>query len=724
MGLRGYFEMSQVSEVLGDYGSAVSDYQDTIDGIVEAMTSEELDLSQYARDKLFELMQEAYGSAVEALFTDGQIEEVLAKCAEYRGHLEELGSAEPGTDPFDIASPQAGHGVFLTQARAMAESGDPQQMSAALALVKKINEAHPNDFTGIRAKAVLKDLTSRGGASISGTTLYEVAKGEYLQRNYEAAINGFKRAYAAMDAAERKEHGLELWRYVGRSLGIEKRYAEATLAFSRALERHGDDGGKVEATAENLEKAWGAFYKSTRRDEDIAMRTLGSRVSQLLSRFGGESNQIKRDWKAAGEALNRGKFEDAIKALAKIEDNSPYYEPAQSRLVSVLQRLDRLTEARKVIADYEAWLATPAAEIPADDKTGMAARRQQTQAAMAFYSASLDYDEFNPSKGTKDPTKFPAILDKFSNFLEQHRQLGQSYFPSAYYRSANLYCALGDIEKAEASMRSLEKEFPGHALISPVTIRIFASHRDRVKALETEFEAMVKAGNSKNTNKAYDALQSARRAALALGLHYAKTAPSPTYAMLSNSLNLAEDVTDWKNVEQLAIKIQEDYSSDAAAKKKIDRFVVPALCEALVRQKQFRRADEMLKAAIEANPKNYALKRLLALTLGGWVEIDESLNPVVVAGLDRYDEAYMLMFKEYSKYVKSKMKKYSIGWYQAQWETYWFARNAIPKDSKFKRYQKTLYSQAKANEDFATLRSLGPEGDRLYQLFLQFRPIP
>ncbi|MCA8944517.1 MAG: hypothetical protein KDB80_18290 [Planctomycetes bacterium] len=722
MGLRGWFEMSRVNEVLGDYEAAVSDFGDTIAGIQEVLTSDQLELSQYVRDRLFELLQEAYDASANALFKDGKIEEVLELCRKYRQDLVELGSADEGADPFEIASPTSGHGAFLIEARAMAESGDPEQMSAALALVQKINDAHPNDIIGIRAKSVLKDLTSRSTAVVSGSTLFEVAKGEYQQRNYEAAIAGFKRAYQAMDATERKENGLELWRYIGRSFGIEKRYAEATLAFARALEAHGDDGGKVEATAENLEQAFGWYYRSAQRDEDRAMRQLQTRVSSLITRFGGKSNQAKRRWKDATDALNRKKYDEAVEILSQVTPDSPYYEPAQARRISVLQELERYDEARKVIADYRTWLTTPAAELPADDKTGMAARRQQTIAAMAYFDAAIDYDQYCPLNGKKDPTKFPAIIDALNNFLDQHKQLGESYFPSAYYRLAFLHCELGDIEKAEEALRTLKKDFPAHQLIPAVTTRIFVSHTDRVKALETEYEAMIKAGNAQNTRRAHEALQRARRAALALGLDYSSSDPDPNYSILASSLNLAEAVKDWPNVEKLANQIKERFGEDKKYQKKIELYVQPSLCEALVRQKQFRRAEEVLKATIEANPGNYPLKRLLALTLGGWVEIDESLNPVVVSGLDRYEEAYLLMFQEYQVYVKAKIDKYSLDWYQQHWETYWFARNAAAKDTKFVRYSQVLFNQAKANEDFATLKSLGPEGDRIYQLFLQFPP--
>ncbi len=723
LGLRGYFEMSRINEVQGQYRAAVGEYTDTIDGIVTALSTDELDLSQGTRDRLFDLMQEAYGAATQALLKDGAVDDVLAMCKKFREHLKEFGVGE---DPFEIATPNKGHPVFLTEAKAMAESGDPQQVAAALAQVKLINEKHPNDIIGIRAKTVLKDVMAVAGGDasiVTGSTLFEIAKGEYQSRNYETAIGGFKRAYSAMTDAERNELGLELWRFTGRCYGVQKRYAEASLAFARGLEAHGASGfGKVDATADSLEKAWNGYRNACRNEDDRALRAMGTRINSLLNRYGGEIGAGKRAWKEANKLLTRKKYTEAHASFAQIPTDSPYYEPAQARRVICLQQLDKGSDARKVIAEYATYIANPKHAVPADDKTGQAGRRGQTQAAMAHLATVLDYEAANPTKGTKDPTKFGAIIEDISNFLVAHKQLGQDYFPRAYDMRARLYCELGEIVKAEESYRLLKKEFPANIYIPGIATRIFSAHRDRVKALETEMDARIKAGNASDTRKTQEALTNARRDALAMGLDYSQASTRPKYAMLSNTLNLAKDVQDWATVEKLGLRIDELFGQDPRSGEKVRKFVKPAIGEALLRQKRFRDAEKMLKESIEANPKNYTLKRLLALTLGGWIDVDENLNEQIVAGLDRPDEAYSILRNDYRKYIKAKAKKYDLQWYRFQWECYWAALSAKDKDSKFKGYAKSIYNNTEAREEFATLKGLGPEGERIFQLFINHPP--
>lgn len=722
LGLRGWFEMSKIGSVMEDYKQAVSEYQDTIDGIASALNEkDELGLAQSTCDQLFELMQDAYNEAAAALLKDGKPEAVITLGEAFRAHLQAFGVE--GADPFEQATPTSGHQVFLVEAVALAETGESEKVSQALMQIQKIVDAHPGgDFVGIQARARLKDVMSlAGGDLVNGETLFEIAKGEYQSRNYDLAVEGFKRAYAAMDPDEKKRLGLDLWTLVGRSYGLQKRYMESTLAFTKALELHANDEGSVEAVAENLERAWSGFRAKSRSANDAPITRLGDKVNALLIEHAPDSSVSKRIWKDASNALRKRQFDEAARLYSQVAVDSPYYEPAQSSQVNALQAAEKYAEARQVMQAYEQWLTTPAANIPPGDKTGMQQRRDQTKAVMAYFDAAIAYDEAT-KEGAEDPEAYPAVVAKISTYLDTHRKFDADHAPRAFDMLARLYCDMGDVAKGEQAYRTLAQEFPGHQYVSALATRIFDAHYSAVKALETEYEAAANAGQTgPKLRQILDKLNAARRSALAIGQDYIVNAAQPQYGMLSVSMYLARDLKDWSTTERIGRKMVELFGDDKTYSKRIEEIVEPAIGEALLRKQDFRAAEVMLRAAVEKNPKNYPIKRLLALTLGGWIDMDESLNQVPVAGLGKPDEAYLLMFKEYRNYVRAKFEDYSLEWYRFTWECYLFAKRAAAIDSKYTAYAQALYRNAEAREEFATLRGLGPEGNRLYQLFLKNR---
>ena len=107
-------------------------------------------------------------------------------------------------------------------------------------LVQALNDAHPNDFVGMRAKNALKDMLAAQATRVSGTLLLEVAKGDYFSKEYETAIDGFRRAIAAMSTSERAEKGLEAYYLMSNSMAQQGRFLEATLALKNGLEKHGN----------------------------------------------------------------------------------------------------------------------------------------------------------------------------------------------------------------------------------------------------------------------------------------------------------------------------------------------------------------------------------------------------------------------------------------------------------------------------------------------------
>ncbi len=727
LGLRAWFEMSKINEVLGNYDGAFSDYKDTIDSIQTALDdAQQLGLRRDAQEVLFQLMQEAYDRGTNALFTQGKIQETLQFIEKFRSDLQKYG--EEGADPFDIASPQYGHPVFLTQARAMAESGDPESVARALELAQKINSAHPNDIVGIKAKNLIRDILAVQSNLVSGALLYEVAKGDYQNRDYERALKEFKRAYAAMTPEEKTKDGLELWTSMGRSYGLLNRYLEATLAASYGLEHHGDDAPEEAqvAAADVLEKAWPLYRRDTKNDDAPPIEQLGQQVNDLLKKFGGEGSEAKALWREGNRLLQEGKYAEAAARFKKVPADTAYHEVAQGRIVVALEVAGDYKAARQAIEDYRTWVKSPEAQLP-DDRRDLVDNRKQTIATIEFYDGYMDYKEatgFGDEKKAQ-PTRYEPTIRKLEGWLDKYAADGPNYVGRCYDMISRLYAALGQIDKAEENYRTLRRLEPNSPLVPLLATQVFASHFEQVKRLEVELKALREKGAPESEWKPVtQKLDDARRAAIASGLDYMHNAANPQYGVLFNTMLLAHDLQDWKTVEDVGHKIVELYADSKDDGPKVEQWVNPMLGEALLRQRRFKEAVELLEKAAKANPNNYPVKRYLDLAQGGWFEFDSAGNLVEVAGLDQPIPAYNRHWNEYKVYALNPNRgvdQFSLDWYQFYLECYMFAKRAARKDSKYADYAKSLYNIARSTDDFATLKKKGDEGMRIYGLFNAIR---
>ena len=723
LGMRAFFELAKIGEVLDDLGSAARDYTDTIDSIKDALTNEDLNLTPAAQEFLFNLMQEAYDRATTVMFLQGDIEQVREQAQKFRDHLAQFGQQD--LDAFDVAHPRFGHLVFLTEAQAMAESGDGEQISLALGQAQKINDKHPSDFIGIKAKAVIKDILLVQGGVVDPALLVEVAKGELQSKNFEVALNGCKRALAAMAPADLQKYGLEVYTMMCRAYGLEQRFLEATLAGVKGLELYGNTpGANAESTANMLKSAWGSYRRNAKGGRDAALNPLSSKVTTMLGRFGGAESAAKLSYDEGNQRFDERAYAEAAAEYAKVPDDTIWFEPAQARIVTAWQMAKDYSKARGAIASYRQWLTTPAAKIPAKEQS-REVNRLRTIASMEYYEVSMGYQEATGDQA--DSTQFGAILQSLQQFASNQKQHGRRFLPNVYNMTARLQAQLGDVDQAEATYNVLRSEFRGDPVIAPLATAIFAAHVARVKNYEVEYNSLIKDGaDDAKLKPVQDKLKAARRSALNSGVDYANTADKPQYAILDRTLGIARGLQEWGDVEKLGRQAVELYGEDPEQASKVAGRIKPAIGEAMMKREtpDPRGAVALLEAAIAENDKNWAAMRLLNLAQGGWIQYDEALNLELVPGGEEPDKAYDRHWGSYKKFALNPsrgVQDYDLDWYRFYWECYQFAFRAKGKGPKYQRAAGSLYRIARANDDFKTLRDLGEEGRMLYDFFQRYK---
>lgn len=721
IGLRGLFEIAQCREIDGNVADAIDSYKGTIKQIassLELAQKGELEMSGELQGYLFEMLQEVYVKTAGVMAREGA-PGTAELFAEFRKQMTAFG--EKNTDLFEVVSDQYGHLMLLAEARFQAESGDPKKVGDALAMAQRINDKHPADFVGVRAKSALRDILAFQQNLVSGTLLFEIAKGELQNKNYEAAVKGARRTIAALSKDEEAKLGLQTYEMLGMAYALSDRYLEAMLAFSDGLKRFGStDEKRASDVADAADRALSVHKRLTKNDPAFAdfYRTTGEAIAASSVSAGS-----KLFWKEANDRFNEKKYAEAIASYGKITADFTYYEQALVNVGRAHAAGGKFAEARKAFADYRDFAAKT--NLPASE-TGKQQVRNAALADAEFAEVHMAYLEARGSdefKIKRDLTKYPAALERAQAFVANFAKDGERNLPLTFEYIGRMNTDLAKLDLAEAAYVQLKEKDPTRA--SRLATEVFKEYQNQVKARSDELDAIIaKNGDEAQMQKATQDLTAMRQKLVALGMDYIAGAPKPQLAILVGTLLSWEQLRDWAKVDEVAQKTLALYAADTtdATKKVVDQIVRPKVGEALLQQRRFQEAYDMLVAAEKANPALWELKRQIARALGGWFEFDKTGAGQKVAGLDKPVEAYIKYYGDKNEAyrvwaLRPEVKQYSLEWYRFHWETYWFCKQAGAKDSKYKDIAATIYGKARSTDDFATLKNLGADGLLLFRYF-------
>ncbi len=714
IGLRGLFEIAQCYEVSGDAAQALDSYKTTVKQIATSLDqSDELGLSGDMQGLLFEMLQE-----VSVRTGDLMVRQGAPGTAElfttFREQMAKHG--EKNTELFDVVDPRWGHLMLLAECRFLGESGDAKKIGEAMAMAQRINDKHPNDFVGMKAKAVLRDILAVQRDLVSGKLLFEVAKGEFQNKNYEGAILGLRRAIAALSADEQKALGLECYEMLGTAYGVTDRFLEAVIALTDGLQKLGKgDKDRASDTADALDRAIGQLKRQTKND--TAFEPLYAAASPLIAEYS-VSGGSKLFWKAANDLFNQKKYAEAIVQYKEIKPDFQFYELAQVNIARAHQVQGNFAEARKALQAFrtQAEATKYEAKDPRNQYRGKAMADAEFAEAQMSYAEARGNDELKLARQT---AKYPDALQKMRAFVTNNAKDGETNIPSALEAIGRMHSDLGELDRAEEAYTQLKEKDGPRA--SRLATDIFKEYQTRAKTLGDELDqAIAKEKGEAVVAAAQSSLKAIRTKLTTLGFDYINNSPAPQLAVLVATMLNFEQLGDWKRVDEIAQKVLTLYGNDTndQVKRVVDLTVRPKIGEALLQQGKFQMAYDMLIAAEKANPTQWEIKRQIARALGGWFQYSATGAPEREPGLDRPAEAYIKHREEYRKWAeRPEVKKYSLEWYNFQWECYWFAKQAGAKDSKYKDSATTIYNIARSTDNFATLKSYGAEGLKLFSFF-------
>lgn len=728
LGLRGLFEIAQCYEVQGDMEEAVLWYTDTIDQIVRSLKGAadgELDASSQMLGFLFGMLQEVYVRAGETMAREGH-DGTDKLFADFRNHIATYG--EKDLDIFEVVSPTYGHLMLLAESRYKAESGDATKVQEALAMTQRINDNHPADYVGVRAKAVLSEILSLQSGLVSGALLFEVGKGDLQNRDYESAVKGLRLAISSMTAAEHKELGLEAHKMLGDAYRRSDRLLEAMVALNNGLTRFGVAGkdGEINPLAElssdmadTLDRAVSSHKRQTK--EDAFFSGLWDQNQKLAAQYSsGGANKLA--YKNGSEHFNNLKYAEAAVEFAKITPDYIYYEQAAVRLGRSYTLSGDFVNGRRTIDAYRKYVTD---NVLSARDSGRQTVRKAAMAAAAYNDVQMAYYEARGNEEFKlkrDLKKYGAATDAIQQFMTNYAADGQLYVPQVLAYLGRLHVDTGALTDAEQAYTQLKVK--DMARSSRLASEIFQEYQAQVESQLSELDKAIATNKTaQEIAQAQQEVIEVRRKLVSLGMDYINSSPRPQLAILVNTMLNWSELKEWQRVDDVAKKTLAIYGETKADDEKriVDLLVRPMVGEALLQQRRFTEAYDMLVAAETANPGQWELKRQVARALGGWFEFQKG-NAIREPGLDRPVEAYMKYYghptESYRVFMqRDGIKKFSFEWYEFMWESYWFAKQAGTKDTKFKDIADTFYRKARSTDDFASLKRFGAKGVELINYF-------
>ncbi|GEM_PF-2604557 len=725
LGMIGLLEIAQCQDVLGDTEMAISQFNDTVEIVSERLRDQDNPVTPAQGALLFNILERAYVKTTEVLLREGKTKEVLKHLKNYKTISKEF-----ERDP----SFNLGDQVLLNGAQALVDTGSQQNINQALETARKVARRHPTDFIGLKAKELIKQILTVAGGNISAEALYQAASGDFQSGKNRQAIEGFKKVLAALKTEEEKnKYGLRSWGKMGDAFRRQGRLLEAFFAFREGLKnfRHTDEA----FASAIVDRLVGVIRMKKKATKDPFFKALEEEANRIAVSTGGRSrNRIL--WNKVQAALDSRDPKKALRPLAQIGKDFIRFDLVPVYKAIVYYKLKDFDSARKELKKFLKYVNDPYNKLPPSETQRISVREIAIGQAR-FYLGLMNAEEAlgtGKMKGHKpDPTKLKKIIESFRGFREKYKGNTSmaSFAQLASFYLIRGYVGLEQIETAELEYQRFTKDFPKSPQLSQAAMVLFSARNGRVSEIRKEMKALEdKAAKDPAAEK--DLIEIRKRfkldvlKTLSFARTYLQNEKSPDYALLRKAAKLASEIKDWDQAELFLQKIIQVFENSPKEKSKINKFIKPELAEILLRKMEFRKALKLLNDAIKLRPKSYQLKLLKARALGGWIDMDQDGRIINPGGLERFEEAYDLLWGEkgYRRYIQSKkVKKYSLPWYRFYLDCLDMALKASRKgNSDYLDFAKSLFNIANSTDDFETLKGLGAEGKKIYRLFLRLKP--
>ncbi|HKX46377.1 MAG TPA: hypothetical protein VJP77_06715 [Planctomycetota bacterium] len=719
--LIGYLVLGDVYTVRGDHADAAEMYAFVVDSTIPSDPTEwsekkaELELAPADVDSLWYYVELATQKTIEAFAAADDRERSLFYALHFvntwaseglalrpYGYLSMLAVAGALLDAggYVGGSLVEGNLAWFESPEAAKEAGYSARdtrsaLELALTLAGRVNEDNPKSALQVRAQRLISDAVGQPGVRVSADVLYEAALGDFNSQQYEAALDSLRRVQRGLEDDAQKQALLpKVLHHVGRSLYSLDRHLEAAFAFREGVTTWRGDEQYDGLNAQGFYSSMQRVRRDATGDPQIEALWRESEVLQSTVNIGTSGDILYRQGIAELEA---GQPAAAREILLTVPPDAFSYEPAKVKAAVCLFELGRYPEAEKELRDYlEGFVGDPRNKLSGGD-TNRLQKRDEACAEGEYYLGRVALDQGQWAEAIARLRGFP---DRFGG------QPGLCAAALAHCLEASL--ELGDVEGAKAFHARMVRDYPQDAFTGQGASKIYNRLIELYKSAEG-------AGDAEEQRRVLRQLAEYARIANQL-------ASEPTFAALRQESVHWMELGEWAEAESVLERLAELGAQSPRNARDVEKFVLPDLGYALLRQLRPQDAFDVLGPLVP-NLDDPEDKRKPALeTVATWCKSvtgileGDPANPTVLPGVGGA-ESFATAQRWWDKIADSQEKWVSKEWYESKfqlaWTQYqWSAEDSAKKDSA-RRTLNTLRAETTNFRDIE--QHAGPDVRRRYE---------
>lgn len=605
---RAYKSLADCYRVLGQLEDSFDYYEYVSGNIKELIEQEGPNLDPAFVEQLNGTIQEADAGMLKMLRESGQI---ALFWETYEGFLDWV-------DEERIELSRAGYELQLMVAAQMVDEG---RAGEAIALADDVAKANERSTLRLRANSVMGTAIAIAppDADIPLDILYGSAEGAYYQKDYAAAVDGFRLLIPRLAGSRQAdEFGAKAYYFLGLSWANLRQPMLAAVTHQIGYYDFPDDEEYALKNVQKWQKAAETFF--TRNNSDKVLQDFNDEATAILIELDGGGTDIQ--WNqgknlnklAKQEASKNSKakpgsaeakkviaaYGNAVRAYLDVPVDSSNYEKA---LLAILIceyesiRFDPTATDRSLtaIANYQAYVAD-AANAPKDPRQRKVRRESEPQGV--FYLGRT----YREMAKAGDASAWPKVLETYEGMLERFPDQPELGYAGMSYRVEALV-RMGDPEAAEAEYQTMLAIPATSSRLAIASFSLYMHFRaatddpnlavDQIGAMRLKQAEYLSAYNAYSTNK--------------------------RWSNLLGEADLWSQVGDFEQAAALYQTVLDKYST---AKDFSDAFAFKTqigLVEALLQLRRLGEAVPLVDAMYEVRPKNLRVRIAVVKVKAGFL---------------------------------------------------------------------------------------------------------
>lgn len=457
---RSYKALADCYTVRGEYEDAFDYYEYVRENAKDALLSDDLPDSPAFIEQLHDVIQDADLGMLKMLRTSGQI-----------GTFWEVYDAFLAwADEERLTLSRPGYELQLLAATQMVEEG---RAGEAISLADEVAKDNERSTLRLRANAVMGAAIAIAppDANIPLDILYGSAEGAYYQKDYAAAVDGFRLLIPRLaGSSQADKFGARAYYFLGLSWSRLQQPMLAAVTHQIGFEDYPTDEEYAEKNATKWQTLASGFF--TRNNSDKDLQAFNDAATDALRSVGGGGDDL--EWDQAKSLNNLAKQEAAknskakpgtpeakkivdaygraVEAYGKVTKDSSNYEKALLAIAiceyeSIRFAASASQRALDAVAAYQAYVADEA-NAPKDPRERKIRRESEPQGV--FYLGRT----YREMAKAGDQGAWTDVLQTFDGMLERFPDQTELGYAAMSYR-VEAFVRTEDVASAEAEYEAM-----------------------------------------------------------------------------------------------------------------------------------------------------------------------------------------------------------------------------------------------------------------------------